>query len=125
AMELPPDPRLSQHIEQLRRIARPPRQRTPHGSNGHHGDSDSDDALLLSLLTGFPDRVARRRAGNQILLANGISAEIAGAPPTYEFLLALDAEDRKDKPLPLVRRTSRIEPEWLIDLFPDRIREQD
>ena len=120
-MELPPDPRTTQHIEQLRHIARPPRQRPYRGNNG----SDSDDALLLSLLTGFPDRVARRRAGNQILLANGISAEIAGAPPTYEFLLALDAEDRKDRPLPLVRRTSRIEPEWLIDLFPDRIREQD
>ena len=25
---------------------------------------------------------------------------------------------------PLVRVTSRLEPEWLIDLFPDRVREQ-
>ena len=30
----------------------------------------------------------------------------------------------KDKPLPLVRMTARIEPEWLIDLFPDRVQEQ-
>jgi ATP-dependent helicase HrpB len=47
-----------------------------------------------------------------------------GQPPQYEFMVALDAEDRKDKPLPLVRITARIEPEWLIDQFPDRVREQ-
>jgi ATP-dependent helicase HrpB len=39
-------------------------------------------------------------------------------------MVAIDAEDRKDKPLPLVRMTARIEPEWLIDLFPDRVQEQ-
>jgi ATP-dependent helicase HrpB len=38
--------------------------------------------------------------------------------------VAVDAEDRKDKPLPLIRMTARIEPEWLIDLFPERVREQ-
>ena len=39
-------------------------------------------------------------------------------------MVAVDAEDRKDKPLPLIRMTARIEPEWLIDLYPDRVREQ-
>ncbi len=100
-------------IEQLRRIARPARQ-TQH----------NDDALLLSVLAGFPDRVARRRAGNQVLLSSGASAELAGEPPGYEFMMAVDAEDRKDKPLPLIRMTARIEPEWLIELFPDHVREQ-
>jgi ATP-dependent helicase HrpB len=113
AMELERDYRLRQHVEQLRRIARPPRQ-TQH----------DDDALLISVLAGFPDRIARLRAGNQVLLSTGASAEIAGEPPQYEFMIAVDAEDRKDKPLPLIRMTSRIEPEWLIDLFPDRVREQ-
>ncbi len=113
AMDAPHDPRAIQHIQQLRRIARPTKQ-------ARH----DDDALLTSILTGFPDRVARRRAGNQVLLANGVSAEIAGEPPTYEFMVAIDAEDRKEKALPLIRMTSRIEPEWLIDLFPDRVREQ-
>ena len=113
ALDAPPDQRTLQHIQQLRRIARPPKQTT-----------HDDEALLLSILTGFPDRVARRRAGNQVQLANGVSAEIAGEPPTYEFMVAIDAEDRKEKPLPLIRMTSRIEPEWLIDLFPDRVREQ-
>lgn len=107
------DYRTVQQIEQLRRIARPSKQ-------GKH----DDDALLISVLAGFPDRVARRRTGNQVLLSTGVSAEIAGEPSGYEFMVAIDAEDRKDKPLPLVRMTSRVEPEWLIDLFPDRVREQ-
>jgi ATP-dependent helicase HrpB len=113
AMELDREHRLQQHIEQLRRIARPARQT-------HH----NDDALLISVLAGFPDRVARRRAGNRVLLSTGASAEVAGDPPGYEFMVAVDAEDRKDKPLPLIRMTARIEPEWLIDLFPDHLREQ-
>src|ERR1039458_1726409 len=78
----------------------------------------------MSVLAGFPDRVARLRAGNQVLLSAGTSAELAGDPPRYEFMVAVDAEDRKDKPLPLIRMTARIEPEWLIDLFPERVRER-
>jgi ATP-dependent helicase HrpB len=112
AMELQMDYRTAQQVEQLRRVARPQRQR-------HH----DDDALLMSVLVGFPDRVARRRAGNQVLMSGGASAEVAGEAPAYEFMVAIDAEDRKDKPLPLIRMTARIEPEWLIDLFPDRVRE--
>jgi ATP-dependent helicase HrpB len=113
AMDAPPEPRLRQHIEQLRRIARAPRRK--------HG---GDDALLISVLAGFPDRVARLRAGKQVLLSSGASAEIAGEAPRYQFMVAVDAEDRREKPLPLIRMTSRIEPEWLIDLFPERVREE-
>jgi ATP-dependent helicase HrpB len=113
AMESQQDDRFRQHIQQIRRIARPPKQ-------PHH----DDDAMLMSVLAGFPDRVARRRAGNQVLLSAGVSAELAGEPPPYEFMIAVDAEDRKEKPLPLIRMTARIEPEWLIDLFPERVREQ-
>jgi len=113
AMDLEPDHRMQQHITQLRRIARISGQRM-----------HNDDALLMSVLTGFPDRVARLRAGNQVLLSTGGSAELAGTTPRYEFMVAVDAEDRKEKPLPLIRMTARIEPEWLIDLFPDRVKDQ-
>jgi ATP-dependent helicase HrpB len=113
AIDTDEDYRTRQQVEQLRRIARPARQ-TKH----------DDDALLMSVLAGFPDRVARRRAGNQVLLSTGASADVAGDAPHYEFMVAVDAEDRKDKPLPLIRMTARIEPEWLIELFPDRVREQ-
>jgi ATP-dependent helicase HrpB len=113
AMESQQDERSLQHIRQLRRIARLPKQ-----------VRHDDQAMLMSVLTGFPDRVARRRTGKQVLLSAGVSAELAGEPPPYEFMVAIDAEDRKDKPLPLIRMTARIEPEWLIDLFPDRVCEQ-
>jgi ATP-dependent helicase HrpB len=113
AMDTDQDYRTRQQLEQLRRIARPSKQT-------HH----DDDALLMSVLAGFPDRVARLRTGNQVLLSTGASAEVAGEPPRYEFMVAVDAEDRKDKALPLIRMTARIEPEWLIDLFPDRVQEQ-
>ncbi|HUO60674.1 MAG TPA: ATP-dependent helicase C-terminal domain-containing protein, partial [Candidatus Acidoferrales bacterium] len=113
AMSATQDARVRQHAEQLRRIARPPKQKR-----------HDDDALLMSVLAGFPDRVARRRAGNQVLLSAGGSAEIAGEAPPYEFMVAVDAEDRKDKPLPLIRLSARIEPEWLIDIFPEHVRER-
>ncbi len=113
AMDADRDYRVQQQVEQLRRIARPGRQK------GH-----DDDALLISVLAGFPERVARRRAGNQVLLSTGASAEVAGEAPGYEFMVAVDAEERKEKPLPLIRMTARVEPEWLIELFPERVRER-
>jgi ATP-dependent helicase HrpB len=113
AMEKELDFRTRQHIKQLQRIARPVKQKV-----------HDDDALLKSVLAGFADRVARRRLENQITLASGGSAEVAGQMPRYEFMVAVDAEDRKDKPLPIVRLVSKIEPEWLIDQFPERVREE-
>ena len=111
-LDLTPDQKQRQHTEQLLRIARTSR-----------GSRHDDEALLLSLLAGFPDRVARRRSGNQILLSTGLSAEVFGERPAYEFMLAIDAEDRRENALPLVRLTSRVEPEWLLDMFPDRMKE--
>ena len=113
AMDLELDHRVRQHVAQLRRIAR------ISGPKKHN-----DDALLMSVLAGFPDRVARLRAGNQVLLSTGVSAELAGEPPRYEFMIAVDAEDRKEKALPLIRMTARIAPEWLIELFPDHVKDQ-
>ncbi len=112
ALDRAPSPRERQHTEQLLRAA---------GLSGK--PSHDDDSLLLSILAGFPDRVARRRSGSQIVLSNGVSAEVAGASHHDEFLIAIDAEDRKEKPMPLVRMTARIEPEWLLDLFPERVKE--
>ena len=113
AMDAELDRRVLQHVAQLRRIARISGKKT-----------HDDDALLMSILSGFPDRVARLRAGKQVLLSTGTSAELAGEPTGYEFMVAVDAEDRKEKPLALIRMTARIEPEWLIDLFPDHVKDQ-
>ena len=113
AIDAPLEEAARHQLRQLLNLARPEKQRHSH-----------DEALLQSVLAGFPDRVARKKAGGQVLLSNGVSAEFVGEPPPYEFMVALDAEDRTENPLPLIRLTSRIEPEWLIDLFPEHVREE-
>ncbi|HXS94023.1 MAG TPA: ATP-dependent helicase HrpB [Candidatus Limnocylindrales bacterium] len=108
------EPRTAQVVRQVRRIVNPARQ-----------NRRDEDALLISVLAAFPDRVAKRRRGDELLLAAGGSAQLApSSTVTAEpFVVAVEAEDRREQGLPLVRLASGIEPEWLIDLFPDRIRE--
>jgi ATP-dependent helicase HrpB len=106
------DPITQRHFEQIRRIVRPPKQR----------DHDPN-ALALSILTAFPDRVARRRKDNQLLLSSGGSATLS-CDARVEFLVALDIENRSEQALPLVRLYCAIEPAWLLDLFPDRVTER-
>jgi ATP-dependent helicase HrpB len=106
------DPRTRQHLDQIRRTVRPPKQH-----------KHSADALPLSILTAFPDRVARRRKDNQLLLASGGSAVLA-CESHADFLVAVDIEDRSEHALPLVRLYCPIEPAWLIDLFPERVQER-
>jgi ATP-dependent helicase HrpB len=113
-MESQWEPRTSQVVRQIRRIVDPPRQR---GRN--------EDALLRSVLAAFPDRVARRRQGLELQLASGGPAQLAPSSTVTgaDFLIAIDAEDRRDRQAPLVRIASAVEPGWLLDFFPDRIRE--
>ena len=58
-----------------------------------------------------------------MLLASGGSARLA-CESQADFLVAVDIEDRTEHALPLVRMYCAIQPEWLIDLFPDRVRER-
>jgi ATP-dependent helicase HrpB len=87
--------------------------------------ADNEDALLLSILTAFPDRVARRRQGAELQLASGAPAQQAlnSTVTEADLFVAVEAEDRKEQKAPVVRLASAIEPEWLLDLFPDRLRE--
>ena len=91
-------------------------------------DDDSYDdevGLLQSVLAGYPDRVARRlRPGARALaLAGGMKAELSEASAVRDapWMVAVDAEDRPGGRGVSVRVASAIEPEWLIDLFPERI----
>lgn len=108
------EPRTAQVVRQVRRMVDPPRQK-----------NRDEDALLISVLAAFPDRVARRRQGPELLLAAGGAAQLAPSSTVQlsEFLVAVEAEDRSDRQLPLVRIASAIEPDWLLDLFPGRVRE--
>jgi ATP-dependent helicase HrpB len=95
------------------------------GTRSTAGAAEREDALLLSVLTGFPDRVARRRQGAELQLASGAPAQQApnSTVTGADLFVAVEAEDRKDQRAPLVRLASAVEPEWLLDLFPHRLRE--
>jgi ATP-dependent helicase HrpB len=110
-------PRTRQLRAQLRRHVRAARG---------PGNDGGDEALLMASLAAFPDRVARRRKGDELLLSSGGSAVLseASAVRAREFLVAVDIEERRERGLPLVRLASGIEPEWLLDLFPERVRER-
>jgi ATP-dependent helicase HrpB len=107
-------PATERMVRQVHRIVNPPRQQ-----------HQNDDALLISVLAAFPDRVARRREAAELQLAAGGPALLAPSSTVTanQFLVAVEAEDRPDQKMPLVRIASGIEPEWLLDLFPERIRE--
>jgi ATP-dependent helicase HrpB len=108
------EPRTAQVVRQVRRMVDPPRQK-----------KRDEDALLISVLAAFPDRVARRRQGSELQLASGGAAQLAPSSTVQsaEFFVAVEAEDRREQKTPLVRIASGIEPAWLLDLFPDRVRE--
>src|ERR1017187_1773896 len=108
------EPRTAQTVRQVRRMVNPPRQK-----------GRDEDALLMAVLAAFPDRVARRRQGADLQLASGGPAQLAPSSTVTgeEFLVAVEAEDRRDQKAPLVRIASGIQPGWLLDLFPERVRE--
>jgi ATP-dependent helicase HrpB len=101
--------------------------------HGRHraAPAEREDALLLALLAGFPDRVARRRRPHapELVLSGGGSAVLDAASVVQEpmLLLALDAEQRTGPrgPEVRVRLASAIEPEWLLELFPERLTDED
>jgi ATP-dependent helicase HrpB len=108
------EPRTAQVVRHVNRVVNPPKQLRR-----------DEEALLISALAAFPDRVARRRAGNDLQLASGGAAQLAPSSTVTqaELLIAVEAEDRRDRHSPLVRLASAVEPEWLVDLFADRIAE--
>jgi ATP-dependent RNA helicase HrpB len=99
------------------------------------GGQSNDAALRMAILAAFPDRVARRREphARAVVLSAGGSAEL-GYQAAGDWLVAVDAEERNQWRAGVkqgrsgtveVRLGSAIEPEWLLDLFPDRIEDVD
>lgn len=111
------EPRARQVYQQIRRTASLDRR--------NRLSQDGEVALLKAVLAAFPDRVARMRRDSELLLSNGGSAVLAKevALRGREFLVAIDIEERSERGLPLVRLASAIDPGWLLDLFPERVRE--
>jgi ATP-dependent helicase HrpB len=82
----------------------------------HHAEADAE--ILQSVLAAFPDRVARHRRDGELLLSGGGSARFPGC--RWDFLIAIDIEERREHGLPLVRLGAPIEPEWLLDRATER-----
>jgi ATP-dependent helicase HrpB len=86
-----------------------------------------DEAILISVLAGFPDRVAKRR-GAEVLLSAGGAAELSPQSAVREakLLVAVDAEERRQRGRTrvIVRVASAIEPEWLLDLHAASLRQE-
>ena len=113
ALEKPLGIRGEAVAKQLRRALRGTKSRF---------ETATADALEHSVLTAFPDRVAHQRNESIVMLANGTAAQSAGV--VGRFLVAIDAEERGEQALPMVRLRCDIEPEWLIDSFADRLSER-
>jgi len=110
--------RVARQLAQIARDAAPPR--------------DDDATLQLCVLTGFPDRVGKRRAPRsaEIVFAGGGSGTLApsSAVVDAELLVAVDVAEtgaRGQQTRVQIRRASAIEAAWLLDLFLDRIAERD
>jgi ATP-dependent helicase HrpB len=86
----------------------------------------AEQALLMCILAGFPDRVARRRRpGNrELILRSGANAELGENSVVHDaqLMVAVDIEERDARGrsgTTVVRLASAIEPEWLLDSYSD------
>jgi ATP-dependent helicase HrpB len=115
------EPRAVESVARARRqIARAVRNRgTP------PGDTDAaDQALLAAVLTGFPDRVARRRkrGERELVLANGRTARLSEQSVVHEpmLMVAVDAEEQPGRGA-VVRWASAVNENLLLELYGDAV----
>jgi ATP-dependent helicase HrpB len=114
-------------VEAVRRaeqkLVRRRRQR-PEG-DGPSGEQ-REAALLISILTGFVDRLARRRktGGLELLLAGGSVARLApeSVVRNEELMVAVAVDQRGGRSNEgVVRIASAIRAEWLLELYSERL----
>ncbi|MDX2051086.1 MAG: ATP-dependent helicase HrpB [Polyangiaceae bacterium] len=87
----------------------------------HVPDEQVGAVLCRCLLSGFPDRVARRRAtaSRELILCNGQTATLSetSVVSVAPLMLALDVEERREGqrgPQIQVRLASAVEADWLL-----------
>jgi ATP-dependent helicase HrpB len=108
--------------DQLRKLVRKQ-------SAGLRSRGDRELALCQALLAAHPDRVATVRIDDHghptLVFAFGGSAELAreSAVRSASWVIALRSEERREgtRRRAVVRSACAIDPEWLIDLFPDAV----
>jgi ATP-dependent helicase HrpB len=130
------NPGAAQAVDRSRRqLLRAARQARPRRQGAASGGERSvlEEALLLSTLAAYADRVGRRRSpgSDEIVLAGGGSARLDAASVVREapLLVAIDAEERRGERRATgaraevrVRLASAVTQEMLLDLFPESLR---
>jgi ATP-dependent helicase HrpB len=89
-------------------------------------DLQLEEALLMATCAAFFDRVAKRRsARGELVFARGGSASVAETSVVRdaEYVVVVDAREQKGRGVSAYL-ISAIEPEWLLELFPERVRDQ-
>jgi ATP-dependent helicase HrpB len=109
-------PHTTRIVEQIRRAGRIASRR-----------GAPETALLMAVAAAFSDRLGRKKPNGEILLAGGGAAQLADSSGVRdaELLVALDIEYRSDRGQPLIRLASKVDPNWLLDLFPERLDSRD
>ncbi|MDB4989177.1 MAG: ATP-dependent helicase HrpB, partial [Myxococcaceae bacterium] len=101
----------------LRRVARPHQRDAP----------PFEQSVAIATLLAYPDRVGKRRnkhAGDIVLAAGGSAALSDGSiVKEAELLVAVEADER-GRAGAVVHTASAIEPEWLLEYFPERVRSE-
>jgi ATP-dependent helicase HrpB len=117
--------RVRQAASELHRLAR--RLLAPSAE-----ERDDDTTLRRAILSGWPDRVARRRApgSDKFVLASGHGASLGRESGVRdgEFVVALDvvgASNRSGASEALIRMASRVEAEWITPTRRDIVHEFD
>jgi ATP-dependent helicase HrpB len=89
---------------------------------------DEETVLLKALLVGFSDRVARRRkpGGRDLVLSGGGSLVQSDGSAVHDapFVVVCGADGGDGRIPAMARLVSRIEPDWLLELFPERVTDQ-
>ncbi len=81
---------------------------------GRSQNRDWERGLAESILSAYPDRVAKRRREDEYELAGGTSTRLT-MPSPPQWIVAVDLDDKR------VRAACPIEPDWLLELFPQSV----
>ncbi len=100
---------LSPHAEKIaRQLERQVR--------GGREAKDWEKGLAESILAAYPDRVAKRRKGEEYIVAGGISAKLGmPLPKPSEWIVAVDLDEMSERGTVMIRAACPIEADWLLD----------
>jgi ATP-dependent helicase HrpB len=97
-----------------------------------------EEAMLVAVLAGYPDRVGRLRrpahatgrSAREVVLAAGGTAALSESSGVAEvdLVVVVDVEERTEgsataRPRAVIRMASAIEADWLLELFTDAVRD--